>query len=487
MDSLTALRSDLTRHRPYAASAHPLEEPSRTPQRLITEKASFSSPMQHYSPESQRAIGRRRSIQATSTGLALNSAERSHLPRRSRYTSPPYAEPSKREEGTESTVSTRAASTVWDELDDMKSRIRQLELTGKLPPSSNAAISNALGDRPPTAGTTMTTLSSSPKRFRRQSVSPEDSTTTRKPDTAGVHPLLHSALKRAKETVSQDIYRNLEATAVDALTMAAIVGDEYAQENGIERQLRRKADGMCRSLTELCIALAEDVSEVQSPGLRLHPGSKDGTPLAHNDEAARDSRFLRGVSEDPELRASSRVMSRLESRRTSLLVSGTGQSPREISQEPATTPTQPVTTFMSKLDRTNSVLRRREKDEESKVLRAPSRATTEVGQMRPSPQSRMSREYVSNHPLPKLPQRSPSVQPSLSTSKGYFHSASNSPITPKNILPGTKRYLPGSNPPSSTDSTRVAEARQRRLASLGQSNSAGQPLVGRIRLNESER
>ena len=441
--------------------------------------------MQQYSPESQRAVGRRRSIQTTSTGLAFNSADRSLLPRRSRYASPPYAEPSKREEGTESTVSTRAASTVWDELDDMKSRIRQLELTGKLPPSSNAAITNAIGERPPTAGTTMTTLSSSPKRHRRQSASPE-SNMARKTDMAGIHPLLHSALRRAKGTVSSDIYRNLEATAADALTMAAIVADEGAQDSGVERQVRRRADGVCRSLTELCIALAEETPDVQSPGLRLPPGSKDGTPLAHNDEATRDSRFLRGVSEDPELRASSRVMSRLESRRTSLLVAGAGQSPRDMSQEPATTLPQPVTTFASKLDRTNSVLRRREMDEESKALRAPSRATTEVGQMRPSPQSRMSREYVSNHPLPKLPQRSPSVQSSLATPKSYFHSAASSPLTPKNVLPGTKRYLPGSNPPSSTDSTRVAEARQRRLASLGQSNSASKPLAGRIRFNETE-
>ena len=445
--------------------------------------------MQHHSPGSQRAIGRRRSIQATSAGFGLNATEHSHPTRRSRYASPPYEEPSKRGEGTESTVSTQAASTVWDELDDMKSRIRQLELTGKLPSSSNAAISNALGDRPPTAGTTMTTLSSSPKRLHRQSMSPEHSTKPREPDMAGVHPLLHSALKRAKETISSDVYRNLEATATDALAMAAIAGDEFAQENGMERQLRRKADGLCRSLTELCIALAEEKAESQSPGLRHHAGSKEGTPLTHNDEGTRDSRFLRGVSEDPELRASSRVMSRLESRRTSLLVSGVSQNPRDMSQEPASTPTQPATTFVSKLDRTNSVLRRRERDEESKISRAPSRAATEAGQMRPSPQTRMSREYVSNHPLPNPPQRSPSVQSSLAMPKSYFHGASNSPITPKNILPGTKRYLPGSNPPS-TDSTRVAEARQRRMASLGQSSSASpasQPLASRIWLNGSDK
>ena len=472
----------MTRHRPYAASAHPMEEHSRIRQRNVAEMASFSSPMQLYSPESQRAIGRRRSMQATSPGLALHtykSSNRSHLSKNSRYASPPLAEHSQRDEGTESTVSTTAASTVWDELDDMKARIRQLELTGKLPPSSNAAISSALGgDRPPTAGTTMTTLSFSPKRRQQQSLSPEDST-IRGPEIAEVHPLLHSALNKSKDNMEADVYQILEATAVDALTLAAIAGGLGVQGSGIERQLRRRADSICRYLTELCIALAEQKSGSQSPGLRPLLDSRNGTPLAHKTEVAQNSRFLRDVSEDPELRASSRVMSRLESRRTSLMGSGSGHSPRELSQEPST-PTQPGTMLVSKLDRTNSVIKRREKDEESKVRRAPSRATTEVGQMRPSPQTRVSREYISNHPLPSFPQRSPSAQSSLPPQKSYFTRSTKSPVTPSNILPASRGHPHSSNPPSSSDSGRLAEARQRRLASLGQPNSTSRPLGGKL-------
>ena len=476
----------MNRNRTYAASAHPMVEYPHTQERNVAEKPSFSSPMQLYSPESQRAIGRRRSIQATSPGLALQaskSSNRSYLSKRSRYASPPFADQSQRDEGTESTVSTTAASTVWDELDDMKARIRQLELTGKIPSSSNAAISSALGDRPPTAGTTMTTLSFSPKRRQQQSLSPENST-NRGRDIAEVHPLLHSALKRAREAMNADVYQILEATAVDAMTLAAIAGGVGAQASGVERGLRRKADSMCRYLTELCIALAEEKSNAQFPGLRSLPESRNGTPLAPKMETVQEQRFLRGVSEDPELRASSRVMSRLESRRSSLLGSGSNYSPREPAQEPAT-PTQPGTTLVSKLDRTNSVLKRKEKDEESKVRRAPSRATTEVGQMRPSPQTRVSREYISNHPLPGLPQRSPSVQSSLPTQKSYLTGSTNSPVTPNNALPVSRRYLQGSNPPSSSESARLVEARQRRLASLGQPNSASQPLAGRLRQNES--
>jgi len=75
-------------------------------------------------------------------------------------------------EGTESTVSTTAPSTVWDELEDLKSRIHRLELTGKLPATSGAAMSHASNERPATATTTVTTMSSSPKRGRGNSISP---------------------------------------------------------------------------------------------------------------------------------------------------------------------------------------------------------------------------------------------------------------------------------------------------------------------------
>ena len=366
----------------------------------------------------------------------------------------------------------------------MKSRIRQLELTGKLPSSSNAAISSALGDRPATAGTTMTTMSSSPKRRQRQSLSPETST-IRGPDVSDVHPLLHSALARSKNFVDTNVYRLLEATCADALNVAAVTGGTGAQKSAAERQLCRHADNLCRSLTELCMALAEGKSESWSPGPRPQPTSRHGTPPALRSELTQNANLPSGLSEEPELRASSRVMSRLESRRTSLRGTASGYSPREQSQEPAT-PTQSTTALVSKLDRTNSVLRRRDNDDEGRTRRPPSRAMTEVGQTRPSPQTRVSREYISNHPLPTLPKRSPSVQSSIPTRKSYFTNASNVPITASNGLSPSRRYHLGSTPPSSAESARLVEARQRRLASLGHPNSATQPRIGRLRPTESE-
>ncbi|KAJ0292443.1 hypothetical protein CBS470a_002748 [Colletotrichum nupharicola] len=60
-------------------------------------------------------------------------------------------------EGTEltTTASTTEPSTVWDELDDLKSRIHRLEMTGKLPKISGAVMSRTSDERPPTATNTV--------------------------------------------------------------------------------------------------------------------------------------------------------------------------------------------------------------------------------------------------------------------------------------------------------------------------------------------
>ena len=180
------------------------------------------------------------------------------------------------------------------------------------------------------------------------------------------------------------------------------------------------------------------------------------------------------ASDDPELRASSRVRSRLEARRSSVMGSGSldQQSPYDYPQAESTTPTQDRPPFQNNFERASSVIRRRDDDNESNVSRrTSSRAATEVGSHRPSPPTRISREYTSQHPMPSPTLRSPSVQSSLPTRKSYFQATSfSSPHTP-NIQPGNRRYL-NRNTPISADNARLTEARQRRLASLGQGSSA---------------
>ena len=234
---------------------------------------------------------------------------------------------------TESTISTTAPSTVWDELDDLKSRIKKLELTGKLPPSSAAAMTS---DRPRTATTQATTMSSSPKH----KPTPVSNALPSAIEgiSSSVHPNLHEALTNAKASVSNDIYQKLQATASDALQLSTMLNVEY-NTNAVgtspmsERQLRRRTESMCRSLTELTIALlAEQRNNPTSPSSR--PGSRDpyqGTPTT---TSFRTRRLSNATTETPEQRifVQSRVSSRLENRRTSLANNTQEPSPRPVSR-----------------------------------------------------------------------------------------------------------------------------------------------------------
>jgi hypothetical protein len=380
-------------------------------------------------------------------------------------------------EGTESTVSTTAPSTVWDELEDLKSRIHRLELTGKLPPTSGAAMSRASNDRPPTATTTVTTMSSSPKRGRGNSISPTEPVAADKP--AEAHPLLHAALAKSKPLLSTEVYKALEATAADALAISSMMGSPgqpgpiSSSQSTIggtasvsDRQVRRKADSMCRSLTELCLALSEGKSENGTPVVNqvaLRPTSHDNE-LRVAPEAANNQRQV--VSTDlTRVKSSPRALSRLEARRSSLLATSALPSPRYTPSEAGT---PPQTSIAGR--RTSLLLRSRrggteEPEEEDDIrFRAPSRAITEVGRIRSSP-----REYVSQQPLPEKA----TVQSSLPVRRHYVSTSLTNPGAPP--MPpisslGGRKYLDRSTPERDTTSVvgRLAEDRGQRKSSIGQ-------------------
>lgn len=285
---------------------------------------------------------------------ALSSIRSSRLPSSSETTERVRVEyPDKnRQDGTESTLSTNAPSTVWDELEDLKSRIRKLELTGKLPPSSQAAMSSASnsgGERPRTAATTATTLSSSPNHRRKESGPSAE------PDTAPanpVHPLLQSALAKSKTVLSNEVYRTLEATATDATTLSTILGSGSVPSSSVsvingynpsDRQSRRKADSVCRGLTELCLALSDDYIKQQEPTAQEetvrvlqqngHVNPEPSTPTLP---------FQRREIFEPEgiiRRRSSARVSRLESRRTSMV---NGNSHSYHQDDPPPLPDKPI-------------------------------------------------------------------------------------------------------------------------------------------------
>ncbi|RYP64064.1 hypothetical protein DL769_006786 [Monosporascus sp. CRB-8-3] len=195
------------------------------------------------------------------------------------------------QEGTDSTTSTAAPSTMWDELDDLKSRIHRLELTGKLPATSGAAIARASDERPPTANTNATTMSASPKRGPGSVTHTAGDLTITPSLPIQSHPILHSALAKSKQFLSSDVYNALETAATDALNLTAMMGtagqpgpiSSAASSVGggpvvTDRQLRRKADGICRSLTELCLALSEKAAQLGSQ--QVAAPAPDKSPLA---------------------------------------------------------------------------------------------------------------------------------------------------------------------------------------------------------------
>ncbi|KAI9774392.1 MAG: hypothetical protein M1840_004286 [Geoglossum simile] len=469
---------------------HPVDDVSRVQRLGLTPRASFSraGTNRETSPDSNSSYPQRPSAPDSPGGLRTPLYRQSNLGLTSSHmdsSPPPDRSPSAlgqnghpgtpRADGTESTASTNAPSTVWDEVDDMKSRIRSLEL--KLSASSGQAMSSVSGDRPWTANTTVTTLSSSPQRGRGNSISPSGSAVPALSGLANVHPLLHAALSKSKDLINPDVYKALEATASDALSIAAAMGSAN-QHNGIsfahsiigsgglgslasDRQLRRKADSMCRSLTELCIAMSENRFEPPTPMNNQRPDSVL-------------NQRLRGASQEPEGlgginglgRPSPRTMSRLEARRTSMYglngSGSTGNSNSPRGQE-STTPTQPNP---SRLGRTSTILLRSRQgdfddyDDRDGGFRAPSRATTDVNYTRNPP-----REYTSNQPLPdrgtpsSLPIRrhhfsaslssssTPPISSNLSYSSNSNSNNNTSQTTPRN------RHLLDRSSPSAYEST----------------------------------
>ncbi|KAJ6258380.1 hypothetical protein Dda_6420 [Drechslerella dactyloides] len=194
--------------------------------------------------------------------------------------------------------STISSGTVWDELDELKMRIKRLELTGTLPPASSSlsgigsGISNSSGERPRTGTTAATTVSSSPRHQNQQiaevppAASSNSGAATAAPMVVAsangppptIHPVLYAALAKTKTVLPEHIIKALDALANDTLNLAEAVGSTGQSTMSInaalnspekqlitDRQIRRKVDNVCRSLTELCIALADGRMPFEPP------------------------------------------------------------------------------------------------------------------------------------------------------------------------------------------------------------------------------
>ncbi|KAL4799835.1 hypothetical protein BDV19DRAFT_237803 [Aspergillus venezuelensis] len=458
----------------YSASAHPLEDTGRSQQSNFASSSRSTvglprSRLNRTSPEAESNLERRASLHDSRTfrNSTLSTIRSGRQVSGSEVTEKPRYEPERnRQDGTESTLSTTAPSTVWDELDDLKSRIKKLELTGKLPPSSQEAMMSSTGDRPRTATTTVTTMSSSP-RHRRTSVSGESDTITA-PNS--VHPLLQSALVKARSVVKKDVYSALEATATDAMALSQLLGTgktpsgNVSMVNGYgssERQSRRKADSVCRSLTELCIALSDEhYAKNHSPsGDTTFRVSRSNT----TDEGTvtpTTMSFRKSFSQDPEeaRRQSngSRVTSRLEARRASLTNHGDHYPSPENPVQPTKltqSPNSPATG--SRLSRLSVSMRnKRLQDDEPTEYRSPhtrsiSRSMTDIGAAstaQPTPRQQTSFGYRASRPIsdsqqPPEPRTPMTLSSGIPTRRSMMTPSTYTPQIPRaNIQAGSRRY-----------------------------------------------
>jgi hypothetical protein len=458
--SLLPSSSRTQQERPPQSPGTPLDVPRTRPPDLNT-KASFSSRRDSdLSPRDFLAqLGnRRRGSQSEAVHTPPSKTGTYRPSNLGHYSSlrddtmtpqlePVQPQPSSHADGTESHGSTGPAVSVWDELDELKTRIRRIEMGGKIPATSGAIISQATAERPRTANTSATTVSSSPNQQRKSNLSPPESTVDAHTSNR-THPLLREALAKARQYTSPTVYRILDATVSEALTLAEMTGSAGPQgtlhsassilggANVSDRQVRRKADNMCRSLTELCIALCDSKASVASPLGRTSTHTISRRPSVQiNGDSPTVRQSIEPESNTLSNISPSRALNRIEARRTSMLYNGNG-TPRESSQEPYDQERQ----FSSRLSRANTSLQRNrssiDDDDEDPAIRAPSRAMTDFRTLRPTEKSRLAaRQYTSREPLPEL-QSPPTLQSTSSYRRPTVTQNENSHL----FRDGSRRY-----------------------------------------------
>lgn len=438
-------------------SSNNATETHRTRLPELNAKASFSSSRRdaELSPSEFLASMRRPSAPDALQTPPKRAATHSYRPSNLGYTparkEPKTPQSESRHEAsshhdTESHGSTGPAASVWDELDELKTRIKKIELGGgKTPATSNAAVAQASAERPRTANTTATTVSSSPHQQRKPSGSPSESTV--EAPINKVHPLLRDALAKAKQHTSHSVFRVLETTATEAIALAEMAGSTgmlssaasvYSGAGAADRQVRRKADNICRSLTELCIALCDTKPSLASPAIRSSAAAAAARrpSVQVNGESPKTTRdgedtgsvvSFSGVSP-------SRALERIEARRTSMLAASTSKRPTSRDTNGSNDPLA-----ASRMQRASTSLNRTRRqsdadadadveEDEDDTLRAPSRAMTDFRQLRSIntnasthtnlnnssfEKNRHSRTYMSQEPMPEL-QPSPKFQPTPS-------------------------------------------------------------------------
>ncbi|KAL2109413.1 hypothetical protein VUR80DRAFT_2510 [Thermomyces stellatus] len=197
-------------------------------------------------------------------------------------------------------------------------------------------MSRVSDERPYTANTTATNVSSSPKRNAGSATNGQqgDASSTISGGQKEAHPVLHAALAKSKTLLGPESYRALEAVATDSLNLLSMVGApgqpgpissgaSSAGGSGVtDRQLRRKVDSMCRSITELCLALNGEYSHTAPHNSNnAQPAEGPTTPTLNGFSNGAAQRRSSAAIETGALRVttSPRALSKLEERRNNML------------------------------------------------------------------------------------------------------------------------------------------------------------------------
>lgn len=380
-------------------------------------------------------------------------------------------------DGVDSEVSTTAASTVWDELNELKSRMRKLEGSGSRSRHYSTTTTTDPSDRPKTATTTThTTNSASRRSSNNDHLSPSWPSRPRPPsqDISDMHPLLHSALRKARLVIDRHVYTALEASSIDALQMAALARNnsdvdipssvDAAAADGptqIQKQMSRKADNLCRSLTELCIVLCEQhrARSPEHPKQPMHrrPASSDmadGTalvngngetdsPLAYLDSRRKLADRIERLQSRHQARNADSLPNRTTATRHSSIVEQSPSSPwtpKPLNRAATTNAYTSARSDYSTAPQDPADLMDEDEDDQNEekdaTLRGPQRAMTDVarrttglpgGQTHSPRDLRLSRDYTNRHPLPEG--LSPTIRKALEAKNTSAHSLARSDRT----------------------------------------------------------
>ncbi|RBR18788.1 hypothetical protein FVER53590_08212 [Fusarium verticillioides] len=413
----------------------------------------------------------------------------------------------------------------------MYSRRRSSVTDNNLPSTSGAAVSRLSDDRPPTATTTATTMSSSPKRVENGHQNTNaDAVSTTSSHHRESHSILQSALAKSKVLLDTEVYQALESAANDAMTLASMMGtpglpgpiSSGASTIGsnatvTDRQLRRKAESVCRSLTELCLALGEDATQTRIPrqSIEVPPPAQNDAPttptIGKNFSGFSQHRQSIGRNDQSAAKehlTSPRTLSKFEERRLNILNGSSLPTTSRVSNSIPSTPIEPISNRRSSLlvsrsrragteepdegrksslllrtrragteepdegRRTSLFVRNRrntvgEEGEEESRFRAPSRAPTELGStIRVVTQDQTSQQQQQ--------QFSPSTDSTSAIPRRRFVSSNlgvSRLATPSlNTATPPRRYMerPAQQDHGHSAVDKLAEERAQRYTSLGQ-------------------